>query len=315
MIFQIILFKRKFQELFLFPHKKTNILRGGGNSQIKVPKNFSANRRKVSLKSLKFLVQNYYFFFNYRLKMNLKVNNKILLVSLGVMTLAVFYLLWANKQLRTQLKSIQSSQPSVTKRTEDMTEEILKEMNMPNFPEPAAEPEQEIVEDAEDLAEGEEPLYTVEEEVSQELKEEINNLDLEQEIQDVIDGEILEQSPETTRENPEFTVLNTSTDEPAELSFEEPAELSVAELGADEIEIHEVSPDNGMLVEEEMDDPQFEETIDKLMSEDPNNVELNQAYLEKKTLKELKYLAKPFKITLKNKKKQDLIDEILALSQ
>jgi len=239
--------------------------------------------------------------------MNLKVNNKILLVSLGVMTLAVFYLLWANKQLRTQLKSIQSSQPSVTKRTEDMTEEILKEMNMPNFPEPAAEPEQEIVEDAEDLAEGEEPLYTVEEELSQELKEEINNLDLEQEIQDVIDGEILEQSPETTRENPEFTVLNTSTDEPAE--------LSVAELGADEIEIHEVSPDNGMLVEEEMDDPQFEETIDKLMSEDPNNVELNQAYLEKKTLKELKYLAKPFKITLKNKKKQDLIDEILALSQ
>lgn len=239
--------------------------------------------------------------------MNLKVNNKILLVSLGVMTLAVFYLLWANKQLRTQLKSIKSSQPSVTKRTEDMTEEILKEMNMPNFPEPAAEPEQEIVEDAEDLAEGEEPLYTVEEELSQELKEEINNLDLEQEIQDVIDGEILEQSPETTRENPEFTVLNTSTDEPAE--------LSVAELGADEIEIHEVSPDNGMLVEEEMDDPQFEETIDKLMSEDPNNVELNQAYLEKKTLKELKYLAKPFKITLKNKKKQDLIDEILALSQ
>ena len=119
--------------------------------------------------------------------------------------------------------------------------------------------------------------------------------------------QILEQSPETTRENPEFTVLNTSTDEPAE--------LSVAELGADEIEIHEVSPDNGMLVEEEMDDPQFEETIDKLMSEDPNNVELNQAYLEKKTLKELKYLAKPFKITLKNKKKQDLIDEILALSQ
>ena len=239
--------------------------------------------------------------------MNLKANNKILLVSLGVMTLAVFYLLWANKQLRTQLKSIKSSQPSVTKRTEDMTEEILKEMNMPNFPEPAAEPEQEIVEDAEDLAEGEEPLYTVEEELSQELKEEINNLDLEQEIQDVIDGEILEQSPETTRENPEFTVLNTSTDEPAE--------LSVAELGADEIEIHEVSPDNGMLVEEEMDDPQFEETIDKLMSEDPNNVELNQAYLEKKTLKELKYLAKPFKITLKNKKKQDLIDEILALSQ
>ena len=70
-----------------------------------------------------------------------------------------------------------------------------------------------------------------------------------------------------------------------------------------------------MTVEEVMDDPQFDETLDKLMSEDPKDVELNQAYLEKKTLKEIKDLAKPFKITLKNKKKQDLIDEILALSQ
>ena len=42
---------------------------------------------------------------------------------------------------------------------------------------------------------------------------------------------------------------------------------------------------------------------------------VNQAYLEKKTLKGTKLVAKPFKITLKNKKKQDLIDEILALSQ
>ena len=62
--------------------------------------------------------------------MNFKLNNKILLISLGVMTLAVFFY---GQTTQNQLKSIKSSQPSVTKRTEDMTEEILKEMNMPNF--------------------------------------------------------------------------------------------------------------------------------------------------------------------------------------
>ena len=138
MIFQIILFKRKFQELFLFLTKKRIFLGGGGNPKFKVPKIFPQIGESF-VKITKIFVQNYYFFFNTIKKNEFESEQQI---TSGFMRSNDPHFSIAVQQAtqNQKLKSIKSSQPSVTKRTEDMTEEILKEMNMPNFPEPAAEP-------------------------------------------------------------------------------------------------------------------------------------------------------------------------------